>query len=117
MNENQKIAKWESKRLRPVDLLRKRPHTTPTSDQNDFFTPRLGDRLASAERFGRSKLRSPDSGSDSGYDEDPIYSKNDDQKYRSKLMHFIKTLRHGLQKTYHFYQSSKTNTFQMLLNT
>ena len=99
MNENQRTAKLDSKRLRPVDILRKRPHTTPTSDQNDFFTPRLGSRLASAERFGRSKLRSPDSGSDSGYDEGPIYSKNDDQKYRSKLLHFIKTLRNRLQKT------------------
>ena len=108
INENQRAAKLESKRLRPVDILRKRPHTTPTSDQNDFLAPRLGNRLASADRFGRSKLRSPDSGSDSGYDEGPMYSKNDDQKYRSKLLHFIKTLRNRLQKTYCFYQISKT---------
>ena len=76
-----------------MDLLRKRPHTTPTSEQSQFLVDGLTNRLTSADRFGRTELKSPDCGSDSGYDEGLVYSRAGDEKYRSKLNHFIETLR------------------------
>ena len=72
--------------LRPIRILRKRPHTTPSSDQTDV--------VHTTSRMPRTPESIPDD--DSGFEEgesSPIYTVYEDQQYRHKMRHLVAALR------------------------